>query len=149
MKKKGKKLVNPRFAKGGGYGEIINSIASIGHCPFCPENFKYHKKPALKKMGGWFITESRWPYKNSQKHFLIISTKHHETLGELKAADMRTILSLATWAVKRYKIKGGGLTMRFGDSDFTGATVSHLHAHLIYPQETKAGIGKTVNFPIG
>ena len=98
---------------------------------------------------GWFITESTWPYKNSQKHFLIIPLRHKENLREITNKDMQAILYLANWAIKKYRIKGGGLTMRFGNSDFTGATVSHLHAHLIYPKETRAGRGKTVNFPIG
>lgn len=39
--------------------------------------------------------------------------------------------------------------MRFGNTDYTGATVSHLHAHLIYPEVDKSKKSKTVNFPVG
>ena len=144
-----KKVVNPRFAKSKEYGKVIHTIAAIGKCPFCPENFRYHKKPILKKNRGWFITENSWPYKNSQQHFIIISKNHKEKIQELKPADLQHILALATWAVKKYQIRGGALTLRFGETDFTGATVSHLHAHLIYPQAARNGVGKTVNFPIG
>ena len=149
MVKKGAHVVNPRYAKSKAYRKVIADIAGSKRCPFCPDNFRYHKKPILRKSNGWFITESTWPYKNSQKHFLIIALKHKETLQELGAADTRGLLHLAQWAVKRCRIKGGALTMRFGDTNYTGATVAHLHAHLIFPQVDKKGIAKTVNFPIG
>jgi len=149
MATKGDHVVNPRNAKSKGYGKVIRAIADTKQCPFCPDNFKYHKKPILRRSHGWFITENSWPYKNSQKHFLIIALKHKETLAELTLADTRDILHLAAWAVKTYGIKGGGLTMRFGDTNYTGATVAHLHAHLIYPEAGKKGPSKVVNFPIG
>jgi len=38
--------------------------------------------------------------------------------------------------------------MRFGDSDYTGATVTHLHLHLMVPK-LKRGKALTVEFPIG
>lgn len=143
------KVVNPRFAKDKEYRRVIDSIDKIGHCPFCPENFKYHKKPILKTLNGWVITENSWPYKNAEKHFLLIAIKHKETLDDLTAKDLGAILELSQWAVRKYRLQGGALALRFGKTDFTGATVSHLHAHLIYPSLQKGGKTKTVSFPIG
>ncbi|MBI4692285.1 MAG: HIT domain-containing protein [Candidatus Terrybacteria bacterium] len=143
MKKK--KVVDIRFAiKRDGYREVIAEIEKKGKCPFCPDNFKYHKHPVLKKQGDWFITQISWPYKNNNFHFIIISKRHKEKISELLSNDMKNILSLAQWVAKKYKIKGGAIAMRFGKTDYTGATVCHLHAHLIAPK-----LGKTVNFPIG
>ena len=52
--------------------------------------------------------------------------------------------------IKKYKIKGGGLTLRFGEQNYTGATVLHLHFHLIVPKlKPKSKLAKIVNFPIG
>ncbi len=149
LKKRKTRVVNPRFAKTGEYKKVIGAIETIGQCPFCPDNFHYHKKPILKKLRGWFITENSWPYKNSQKHFVIISPDHKETLAELNIRDIESILRLSKWVVKKYKIRGGALAVRFGESNFTGATVSHLHAHLIYPAKGKRGHSKTVLFPVG
>lgn len=143
------RVVNPRFAKGKEYRNVINTIDNIGHCPFCPENFKYHKKPILRKSNGWILTENSWPYKNAEKHFIIISEDHKETLNDIKHRDLDSILRLSSWAVRKYRILGGALMMRFGESDYTGATVTHMHAHLIYPSITKNGKSKTVNFPVG
>ena len=57
---------------------------------------------------------------------------------------------LANFAIKKYKIKGGALAMRFGDTNYTGASVAHLHFHIISPKiNKKTGRAKTVNFPIG
>ena len=81
-------VVNKRFAKGKGeYEKVINTIESKGKCPFCQDNFKYHKKPILKKIGAWFITENNWSYKNSKYHFLIINIKHKELFEELTKKD--------------------------------------------------------------
>lgn len=148
-KKKVPSVVNPRFAKTGEYRKVIETIEETGRCPFCPDNFRYHKKPVLKKLRGWFITENSWPYKNSRKHFIIISPVHKEKLTEMRAQDIESILALSKWAVRKYQIRGGALTLRFGESNFTGATVSHLHAHLICPAQGKGNHSKTVPFPIG
>lgn len=144
-----RKVVNTRFAKSQEYRKVIETIQGIGECPFCPENFYFHKKPILKKERGWVLTENSWPYKHTEKHFIIISPVHKETLSELTSKDIETILHLSQWVVQKYKTPGGALALRFGDTDCTGATVAHLHAHVICPVRDKKGVAKTVLFPIG
>ncbi len=139
-----KKVVNPKFAKNDEYGEIINIIEKEGKCPFCSNNFKYHKHPILKRQCDWFITKISWPYKNTEHHFLIISDFHKEQLSELNNNDLKNVNFLMNWAIEEFGIKGGALTLRFGDTEYTGATVCHIHFHLIAPKASK-----TVNFPIG
>ena len=143
-----KKFVNPRFARKGEYEKVIKAIIAAGHCPFCPENFRYHKNPILKNTKNWLITLSSWPYKNSRLHFLILSKKHKEKFEELSIEDFREVKTLVQWANKKFEIKGGGLTLRFGNTDFTGSTVAHLHFHLITPN-LKNGKSLPVYFPIG
>jgi diadenosine tetraphosphate (Ap4A) HIT family hydrolase len=145
-----KKVVNKTFAKGKGeYEDVISSIEKIGKCPFCPENFKYHKEPILKSENDWIITKNSWPYENAENHFLIISKKHKENFSELNEIDLKSVKKLVDWTVKEFNIKGGALSLRFGDTDHTGATVCHLHFHLISPQIDKQNKPKTVFFPIG
>ena len=148
--KMGTRVVNKRFAKGKGeYENVINQIEIEDKCPFCPSNFKYHKSPILKRSGDWFITENSWPYKNAKHHFLIINRKHKETFSELDKKDWETIRGLTNWAIKNYKLPGGALALRFGDTDHTGATVCHIHAHIISPKLDGQGKSKTVYFPVG
>lgn len=150
MKNITKKVVNKRFAKGKGeYENVINKIATEEKCPFCPDNFKYHKNPILKTSGTWFITKNSWPYENSKYHFILINKVHKEFFNELTNKDWESLRELTNWVIKKYKIKGGGFALRFGDTNYTGATVCHMHAHIIYPKTDKNKKTKTVYFPIG
>lgn len=147
-----KKVIDKTYAKSKSYKKELEDIEKKGECPFCEKNFKYYKTKiiALKQYNGWFIAKSNWPYKNSLHHFMIVSKKHKEQFFELNKEDLETVKYLTNWAIKKFKIKGGALTIRFGDTKFTGATVCHLHFHLIYPQKNKkTGRAKVVNFPIG
>lgn len=138
------KLVFPESAGTPGYKKTLEEILASGKCPFCPENFKYHEKPILEEKDEWFITESTWPYKNASNHFLIIGKKHKEKLDELTTKDLKTIYYLANKISVEKGMRGGGFMLRFGDGNITGASVMHLHFHLIFPKK-----GKTVWFPIG
>ncbi len=144
-----KKVVDLKYAKSKEYKKTLEAIEETAKCPFCKENFKYHKKKILRKEKSWFITESSWPYKNSKFHFLIISKKHKEEFSDLKTSDFKIVSNLANWAIKKYKIKGGALSLRFGNTKYTGASVCHLHFHFIVPELDKSKKAKTVNFPIG
>lgn len=145
-----KKVVNKRFAAGKGeYEDVINSIEKSNLCPFCSENFKYHKKEILKEYGEWFLTENSWPYKDTKHHFIIICKNHKEKFSDLSNKDFENVRELVNFAIEKYDIKGGALALRFGDTDYTGATVCHLHFHIIYPELDKTSRSKTVNFPIG
>lgn len=145
-----KKFVNLSNARPGEYKSIIEKIAKTGKCPFCPENFKYHKKPILKRRENWFITEGSWPYKNAKVHLIILGLNHRENLLELKKRDVEAILYLIHFGIKKYKIKGGALAVRFGNTNYTGASVAHLHFHLISPEiNKKTKRARAVDFPIG
>ena len=139
-----KKVVNPRFAKDDEYYKVLREIEEKGKCPFCPENFKYHKHPILKEEGTWFITKISWPYENADTHLIIISKEHKEQFSDITESDFNSIRILVNWAIQEFNLKGGAIAMRFGDTEHTGATVCHIHAQLIVPLE-----GKVVHFPIG
>lgn len=143
-------FVNIKNARKGEYKAVIEAIASTGKCPFCKENFKYHKKPIYKKKNGWFLTNNSWPYENAGHHLVIIGDKHKENFSELTAQDFEAVSFLTRWAIKEWGIKGGGFALRFGDTNFTGATVAHAHFHIISPEiDKRTRRAKVVNFPIG
>ena len=145
-----KKFVNLEPVKSNEYKDVLKTIKKTGKCPFCKENFKYHKKPILLKKKNWFVTDSSWPYKNTQYHFLIISEKHKENFTQLSISDFSEVSQLIKWATKKYKIRGGGLVLRFGSAIYTGSTVNHLHFHLIVPEINKnTKKTNTVYFPFG
>jgi len=144
-----KKLVNIAGAKDRPqYLSTLKEIARSGVCPLCTKTMRWHTKPILKRYRGWLITENMNTYRNARHHFLLIGDKHKETLRELTSGDWSAISHLFNWAIKKYSIKGGGVAMRFGEPAYTGATVRHLHAHLIVP-EFKKGRARPINFAIG
>ncbi|KKT57906.1 MAG: hypothetical protein UW81_C0004G0080 [Candidatus Giovannonibacteria bacterium GW2011_GWC2_44_9] len=139
-----KDFVNPRYAKSDDYRAVLEEIKKEGKCPFCPENFRWHPKPTIFECGKWFLTEVGWKYENAAHHLLLIGKTHKENFWELSPNDLKEVGELVELACVQFKIQGGAVALRFGDTKYTGATVKHLHFHLIVPEK-----GKVVNFPIG
>lgn len=144
------KVVDPHYAKSGEYRVVLEEIQSGKKCPFCPGQLHWHKEPILKEENGWLITRNSWPYQNAAHHFLLIGREHHDRFDELSSADWETIRGLINWAITEFKLPGGGIAMRFGETTYTGATVVHFHIHMIVPEiDPETGRAKPVNFPIG
>ncbi len=143
-----KPLVDPRFAKGKMYSKVIAEINEAKVCPFCPKNFKWHTNPILRREKSWLITKSFNSYKNAKHHFIILCKSHKERFQELTQGDWKQISSLINWAIRTFKLPGGGVAMRFGDTKYTGATVVHLHLHLIIPR-IRNNKALPVYFPFG
>ncbi|KKU66010.1 MAG: Dihydrofolate reductase [Candidatus Wolfebacteria bacterium GW2011_GWA2_47_9b] len=145
----GTDLVNPTFAKSEGYGKTITEIIEAGICPFCPEHFLWHPWPILHRSGDWILTRSGWPYENAEHHFLIIGNKHLIADIDMSDADDHHVKGLTRWAIEQFGLKGWGKIARSGETSHTGATVQHLHYHLIQPKPGLDGKALPVNFPIG
>lgn len=111
---------------------IMQRIQKDKVCPFCEEHFlKYHTKPVIKKGKYWILTENFQPYTGTKHHLLAVSRRHVQSFEELKAPAQSELFKLFAAEAKKRNIKGGGIFMRFGSSDFSGGTVEHLHAQLI------------------
>ena len=114
------------------YNSVISNIQKDGVCPFCPEQLKkYHKNPILEETKSWLVTNNMYPYKNAKHHILLIHKKHIENLAEMSQEAWVELNQIFLKAIERSKIPGGTMFIRFGDTRFTGASVSHLHAHLV------------------
>ena len=117
------------------YGNVIAKIQQDGVCPFCPEQLaKYHKNPILIDKEFWLATENMYPYKGVKYHFLLIHKKHISHISEVSQEAWTELHTLTDEINKKYNIKGGSFLMRFGDSQFTGASVTHLHAHIVHAE---------------
>lgn len=147
----GKKIfINKSYVRTRNQRKVMDRIDKEGVCPFCGTNLeRFHGKSSVKKSKHWFLLESKWPYKKTRIHLLFVAKKHMEHIEELSASDWSDLLQIVRWSIKKYKLRGGAFAIRFGDSRLTGATVHHLHAHLIEPKIDSKGMGKVVNFPIG
>lgn len=127
-------------AREGAQKQAMEQMLAEAHCPFCAENLeKYHKEPNIKEGTYWLLTTNQWPYKNTKLHFLFILKYHAETLAELDTAAITELGELSQWLEREYHIEGGGIVMRFGDTQFSGGTIPHLHAQLLVPDVDAEG----------
>lgn len=125
-----KKKVNQQNARPGVYGDVIDNIAKQDICPFCEEHLKSIHPHPLEERAYWFITENAYPYEPKKQHFLLIHKDHVEHVSELKEEALSELFSVVKELTLKQNMAGGTLMLRFGDSKFTGASVTHLHAHL-------------------
>jgi len=136
-----KKFVNPNNTKhrpGGKYGNVISKIVKDGVCPFCPEHLAtYHPNPIIQEGKHWLYTKNAYPYKGAIHHFLIIHKTHIEAFQDITPAAWLELQELINVMVEMHGIKGGSLVCRFGQTKYTGASVSHLHAQIIVGSGTE------------
>lgn len=123
---------NTKHRPDGAYGKVIEEIKKDGVCPFCPENLaKYHKKPILAEGKFWRLTENMYPYEGTKYHLLLIHREHVKDFDEITPEAWGETHHLVNEYFKQEKIPGGAFLMRFGDTKYTGASVSHLHINVI------------------
>lgn len=114
------------------YVQVIKSIIGEGKCPFCRENLeRHHKKPILEEDEYWIVTENAWPYEGSDRQFLLISRKHIESIEDLLLVEQLAFFTALKRLTQAEHLTGFTVLWRSGDTDMTGASVSHLHAHVI------------------
>lgn len=116
--------------------QTMGKIIENGEDPFDWEILsKYHIKPILKKGSFWLVTENQWPYDNARVQLLFIYKDNVPDMSQLPADAFTELLALIQEFSEQYSIVGGALGMRFGKTQYSGATVNHLHAQLISPKE--------------
>ena len=124
-------FVNEQNANRGHYADVIKNIAEKAVCPFCPEQLEnFHKNP-IRRHGHWLVTNNMYPYSPVKQHVLLIHEAHIEHANELSAEAWLELHEIIATETANRNMVGGALTMRFGDTHYTGASVAHLHAHLI------------------
>lgn len=129
--------------------EIMRQIIKADHCPFCLENLrKYHKEPILKEGKYWIVTKNQWPYRSTKLHLLVIYRDHKIDLAGLDSESGKELLDLLKWAEAEVKVPGGGWSMRFGDTNYSAASVNHIHVQFVQP-DLDAPDYKPVRIKIG
>ncbi len=130
---KDKTHVNVENARSEDQTQALRKIVESDKCPFCDPNYikNEHKKPILLEGTHWFATENRWPNENAKHHYVFIHRQHRTSIAELSPAEWEELRTMTLEMRHKLNIPGGTFILRFGDSQFTGGTVTHLHAQLI------------------
>lgn len=120
-----------------------------GTSPFMPEQIEkdgYQK--IIKKTKHWYITTNRWPYEHTKYHYLIIANQYWTQIDEITPEASSEIIPLVQWLCRELKVPGGAVCLRFGDTNYSGGTVDHLHWQFIVPDLEDSNYER-VHFAIG
>lgn len=122
-------LAHTRFAS---QKARMEECVRLGICPFCWENLaKWHDAPTEKQGKFWVITRNDHPYTGAKYHFLAIYRDHISSISELASGAGDELLLLFSEFCEKNGIRGATIVMRFGEMNYTGATIFHLHAHIV------------------
>jgi ATP adenylyltransferase len=131
-------LMNMQNARKPHQKKQMEEILEHGICPFCRKYFeKYHREPILREKKHWLITKNDYPYDGAKIHFLFVLKKHKTKLSEIGSNAIKELENHFTWIEKKFKIPGGTVILRFGDIKYTGATISHLHGHIVVGEKQR------------
>jgi ATP adenylyltransferase len=107
-------------------------LDAAGICLFCPEYLASHpRQRILFSTQHWTVTPNAFPYAGTQLHLLLIPDQHAGDLLQLSdevRADFWVTLAAVAEA---NELSYYGLGVRNGDCRLTGATIEHVHAHLL------------------
>ncbi len=119
------------------YAKILTSINETGECPapFCKDEGNGHKHPLEMSFVYWKVTRNSFNYQNAEHAFLIVLNRHEEDFFNVTREEWEDLRFVIRTLVYHFKIPGYTLVWRMGEKSHTGASVSHLHAHLICGSE--------------
>ena len=117
----------------------MRRLDAAGICLFCPDALARHaRQRILLRTRHWAVTPNEFPYQGTSLHLLLVPDQHAGDLLEL-SADVRQDFWEALGAVARgHKLSHYGLGVRNGDCRYTGATIEHVHAHVLVGDDDAA-----------
>lgn len=127
------------------YAQVLTTITEHGGCPYCAdfrhpvETFKYHTNPILWSGAYWLATDNFARYTGAKYQFLIPHREHIEHILEISPQAWAELHIVISWLCREYNIPGGSFFMRFGDMNYNGASVAHLHAQLLMGSPKQEG----------
>src|SRR3989344_255088 len=109
-------------------------------CFFCKNNYlKVGASPAIYQSKYWYVKKNDYPYEGSVHHYLLASKRHTTKITAVSRAAWVELLKVIAWLEKHLKIKGASIFTRSGDMSYTGATLDHIHFHLLVGAKKRKG----------
>jgi diadenosine tetraphosphate (Ap4A) HIT family hydrolase len=109
----------------------MERLASERVCLFCKAHLVEKNNPVEYDNGGWSVAKNDFPYPGSVISMLLISNRHVASPDELTAGEWMRFGDAIAWLNHNYNIKGASLLMRYGEMEFNGSSIQHLHAHVV------------------
>lgn len=130
--KKEKPLFNMVHARVESQKTRMEECTRLDICPFCWNNLnEWHDAPVEVFGTFWAITANDHPYDGARHHYLAIARDHISSILELPPGAATELMSLFSELCLLKNIPGATIVMRTGEMSYTGATIFHLHAHIV------------------
>jgi ATP adenylyltransferase len=110
----------------------MRQLEAQGLCLFCPEGLARHaRQQILFRTRHWTVTPNAFPYPGTRLHLLLVPGQHAADLLDLDEVVRQDFWTALGTVRDRYDLSYYGLGVRNGDCRFTGATIRHVHAHVL------------------
>ncbi|MEX0652217.1 MAG: hypothetical protein WD509_00430 [Candidatus Paceibacterota bacterium] len=110
----------------------MEQIQKDGVCPFCIEYFtKYHTAEIEREGKWWLVSKNDFPYEGTSIHYILVYKKHIVQPSEIDPEAWEEFGEHINYLNTTHTPKGGSFFMRFGDTDYTGGSIDHLHAQFL------------------
>lgn len=110
----------------------MRRLDAAGICLFCPGGLASHaRQRILFRTSHWAVTPNEFPYRGTSLHLLLVPDQHAGDLIDLAAEVRQDFWEALAAVVREYRLSHYGLGVRNGDCSYTGATIRHVHAHVL------------------
>jgi len=113
----------------------MQRLDAAGLCLFCPDGQGRQagegRQEILFETSDWTVRPNEFPYPGTSLHLLLVPRQHVGDVLDLEPGAQAGFWTALAWVRDRYDLTYYGLGMRNGDCRYTGATVRHVHAHVL------------------
>lgn len=135
------KYIDPRNAREQSQLNIMMNMEANGKDPLDPEVIE---QEILFKTDSWYVSKNEFPYEGIEQQFLIASLNPVYDINNMSKEMWIDLKNIWKRLVTEYNIPGGALCSRFGETLYSGASLTRVHSHLIVPKK-----GYKTKFTIG
>jgi ATP adenylyltransferase len=110
----------------------MRRLEAAGICLFCPQSLREHaRQRVVIETRHWAVTPNAYPYAGTRLHLLVVPVHHVNDLLDLNDEALADFWTAMRQVRERYELDHYGLGVRNGNCSFTGATIAHVHAHVL------------------
>jgi diadenosine tetraphosphate (Ap4A) HIT family hydrolase len=120
----------------------MRRLDAAGICLFCPDGLARHPPERIVlRTWHWTVLRNDFPYRGTRLHLLLVPRQHATDLTGLHADSQRDFWRVLAAVVRDHQLTYYGLGVRNGDCRYTGASIEHVHAHLLVGDPDPASAG--------
>jgi len=109
--------------------EQMRRLEAAGICLFCPDGLSGQQ--ILLRTRHWSVTPNEYPYPGTSLHLLLVPDQHAGDLLDLSEEVRQDFWAALGEVAREHRLSHYGLGVRNGDCRYTGATIGHVHAHVL------------------